>query len=56
MNYAVINSDTNMVENSIVWDGATPWTPTTGYYIAPLGESGAGIGWSYIYGQFISPA
>lgn len=45
--YAVINSQTNICENVCVWDGATPWSPPTGYYAVALGDSGAGIGWSY---------
>lgn len=56
MNYAVINSETNIVENVIVWDGQTPWTPPVGYYVEPVGDSGAGIGWSYVDGQFVAPA
>lgn len=55
MNYAVISSETNLVENVIVWDGVSPWTPPAGYYIEPLGDFGAGIGWSYIDGQFAPP-
>ena len=55
MKYAVINSDTNIVENVIIWDGVTPWTPPVGYYVKPIGDSGAGIGWSYIDGQFVPP-
>lgn len=56
MKYAVINSQTNIVENAIVWDGVAPWTPPAGYYVEPIGDSGAGIGWSYINGQFVPPA
>lgn len=55
MRYAVIDSQTNVVENVIVWDGVSPWTPPAGYYTAPIGDSGAGIGWSYINGTFVSP-
>lgn len=56
MKYAVINSDTNIVENVIIWDGVAPWTPPAGCYVEPVGDSGAGIGWSYIDGQFVAPA
>jgi hypothetical protein len=56
MKYAVISSETNIVENVIVWDGVTPWTPPTGYYVEPIGDSGAWIGWSYINGQFVPPS
>jgi hypothetical protein len=44
MNYLVINSQTNIVENVIIWDGVTQWEPPAGYFIEPVGESGAGIG------------
>jgi hypothetical protein len=27
MNYALVNKETNIVENIIVWDGITEWTP-----------------------------
>jgi hypothetical protein len=53
MSYAVINSE-NIVENVIVWDGQTPWTPFAGYFVQLVGNSGAGIGWSYIDGQFVA--
>ena len=55
MRYAVINSETNIVEGIIIWDGVTPWTPPVGCYVEPVGDSGAGIGWSYIDGQFVPP-
>ena len=56
MEYAVINSETNIVENVILWDGVSPWAPPAGCYAEPIGDSGAGIGWSYINGQFVPPA
>ena len=56
MKYAVINSETNIVENVIVWDGESHWAPPAGYYIEEIGDSCAGIGWSYINGQFAPPA
>jgi hypothetical protein len=56
MDYAVIRSNLNIVENVIVWDGATPWTPPSECYTIPVGNSGAGIGWSYIDGRFVAPA
>jgi hypothetical protein len=55
MKYAVISSSTNIVENAIIWDGVTPWTPPAGCYTVPIGSSGAGIGWSYINGAFVAP-
>jgi hypothetical protein len=55
MKYAVINSETNIVENVILWDGVTPWTPPSKCYTVLIGNSGAGIGWSYINKQFVAP-
>jgi hypothetical protein len=55
MKHALINSETNIVENVIVWDGKTPWAPPAGYYVHAVGASGAGIGWSYINGEFVAP-
>jgi hypothetical protein len=63
MNYAMINSATNIVEGCIECDAPLPWSPPEqGYYIDPAyyvqdtGDSGAQIGWSYINGQFVPPA
>jgi hypothetical protein len=56
MKYAVISEETNIVDNVIIWDGVTPWTPPVEYYTESIGDSGAGIGWSYIDGQFVPPA
>lgn len=56
MNYAIIDLVTNIVENVIVWDGESPWSPPAGYYMEPIGNSGAGIGWSYVNGQFVQPS
>jgi len=55
MKYAVISSETNIVDNVIIWDGMAPWATPAGYYTAPIGDSGAGIGWSYVNGQFVAP-
>ena len=55
MRYAIVKSETNIVENIIIWDGITPWTPPDGCYVEPIGDSGAGINWSYIDGQFFPP-
>jgi hypothetical protein len=55
MNYAVINSQTNVVENSIVWDGVSPWTPPENCYVQPVTNPHAGIGWTFVNGQFVPP-
>jgi hypothetical protein len=50
--YAVIDSETNIVVNVILWDGKSSWSPPSGTYVEPLtGE--AGIGWKFEAGIFI---
>ncbi|HEI6705258.1 TPA: hypothetical protein SJ425_000073 [Yersinia enterocolitica] len=51
-NYALVNED-GLVVNTVVWDGKSNWSP-------PLGQIAikfeiAGIGWTYVGGEFISP-
>jgi hypothetical protein len=46
MNYLLINSKTNIVENVIIWDGVTQWEPPAGCFVELAGESGASIGWT----------
>lgn len=55
MNYAVINSETNIVENVTLWDGVVSWTPPEGCYVQLLDNALAGIGWSFVNNQFVPP-
>jgi hypothetical protein len=55
MNYAVINSETNIVENVTIWDGVVSWAPPQGCYVQELTNPYAGIGWSFIGGEWIAP-
>jgi hypothetical protein len=55
MNYAVINSETNIVENVTLWDGVVLWTPPEGRYVQLLDNALAGIGWSFVDNQFVPP-
>ena len=52
-NYAIISAATGLVENLILWDGADDWVPPDGFVCVPAGL--AGIGWSYVAGQFSAP-
>ena len=45
MNYAVIDSTSNIVINTVVWDGVAQWSPPDGC-IAVQSDI-AGIGWIY---------
>jgi hypothetical protein len=54
--YAIIDATTTTVINIVVWDGLPPWTPPSGCIavVIPKG-SNAGIGWTYVNGEFIAP-
>jgi hypothetical protein len=47
MIYAVINDQTNIVENTIVLDEGSTWTPPAGYYIVDITGTEVGIDWTY---------
>lgn len=53
MNYAVINEETGLVENVILWDGETEWAPSEG--LAAIQSNIAQIGWTYGNGEFVAP-
>lgn len=52
--FAVINSETGIVENVVVLDDVNAWTPPEGCEVKPLGEN-VGIGWTWADGQWIEP-
>ena len=45
MNYAVIDSITNIVVNVILWDGVSKWVPPEGQFV--IQSDIAAIGWTY---------
>jgi hypothetical protein len=51
--YAVINEQTNIVENVILWDGESPWQPPAGTYVQSLEGTEAGIGWKFENETFV---
>ncbi len=51
--YAVINEQTNIVENVILWDGESSWQPPAGTYVQSLEGCEAGIGWKFENGAFV---
>lgn len=53
MNYAIIDA-ANTVINVIIWDGKPSWQPPPNTTAARL-TNGAGIGWSYVNGEFTPP-
>ena len=60
-NFAWINKETELIENIISYDGVTPIELPSNVILVEIPEgtvgtwSPAGIGWSYINGQFIEP-
>lgn len=53
MEYAVINSATNIVENVVLWNGDVDiWQPPAGTYTQSLEGTEAGIGWEFKDGVF----
>jgi hypothetical protein len=55
MGYAIIQTSTGIVVNIVAWDGQSAWSPGNGFEVVALGNSGAGIGWTYADGVFTEP-
>ena len=60
--FAWINTETNLVENMIAYDGEVPITLPSNVLLVEIPQEGIagswsmmGIGWSYIDGQFVEP-
>ena len=53
--YAIVNNSTNLVENIIVWDGETLWTPPEGHIAVNIDDLDVGIGWTYNNGIVTAP-
>ena len=53
MDKAVVDTQTNLVDNIITEPDPT-WVPPEGHIVVDLVD-GAGIGWTYVNGQFIAP-
>lgn len=52
--YAVINASSYVI-NAIVLTDPSGYVPPSGCTAQPIGSSGAGIGWTYVNGQFVAP-
>jgi hypothetical protein len=55
MGYAIIQKSTGIVMNIVAWDGQSAWSPGNGFEVVAIGNSGAGIGWTYANGTFQPP-
>jgi len=54
--YALIDLATTLVVNIMIWDGMGPWAPPEGHIAVVIPkDSAAGIGWTYVDGEFIAP-
>jgi hypothetical protein len=48
LRWAIINSNTNIVDNVILWDGESVWEPPLGFYVVKIEQqSVVHIGFSY---------
>ena len=47
MIYAVINNQTNIVENTVVLNEGAVWSPPEGYYIVDITGTEVGNNWVY---------
>jgi len=52
--YAIINSD-NVVENVVLWDEVSQWSPPEGRSMIKVEDVVCGIGWVYDNGNFTDP-
>lgn len=53
--WALVNTETNVVENIIKWDGITDWRPPDGFICIECSEGGD-IGDTYENETFIKPS
>jgi hypothetical protein len=61
-NFAWVNTETEFIENVIVYDGVTEIAFPPNVLLVEIPEEGivgawsmAGIGWKYVNGQFVEP-
>lgn len=54
MNHAIIDNSGHVI-NTVLWDGVSLWEPPADCIVVPIIDSNAGIGWTYVDGQFIPP-
>lgn len=52
--YAIVNPD-GVVENMIIWDEVSQWTPPEGHTMVKAEEVLCDIGWKYENGAFVRP-
>lgn len=56
MKYAIVDDATKVVQNVIVWDGVTPFTPPTGTTLVNVDGILCGPGWIQQQdGSFVPP-
>jgi len=56
MKYAIVDDATKVVDNIIVWDGVSPYTPPAGTTLVNVDGIPCGIGWiEQPDGSFLPP-
>ena len=53
-NYGLVDAN-GIVQQVIVYDGVSPYTPQEGFSLIAIGGSGAWTGWTYANGVFTAP-
>ena len=52
--YFIVREADEVIINSVMWDGVSPWRPDAGTYLEPF-ITGVGIGHKKVDGQWINP-
>jgi len=56
LRHALVNKETNIVENLVLWDGETPWTPLDKHLVINIEDKPyVDMGHTYNNGVFIAP-
>ena len=56
MKYLVVDRDTGLVTNAVVWDGLAPYRePGCRLVPLPVEPVGVWIGWSFVDGEWVAP-
>lgn len=55
--WALVNDETNVIDNVVVWDADTEWSAPTGFTLVNIDGKEVGIGFTYdaTSGEFTAP-
>lgn len=51
--WALVNNETNVIVNAVVWDGVSDWQPPEGHSVYQAWP--VHIGWLWVDGQQVDP-